>query len=173
MRKMKFRSTTSLSLIYLALTLLLGVSNDVYSGDKQVVGWVEEVKIFPGKLKIKAKLDTGALNSSLHAIQIDEFKRGGEDWVRFSIENRQHHPDTFEKKVIRTARIKEHDRKSGERPAIRLGICLGNVFKEVEVNLVDRGRFKYRMLLGRSFLKDSFVVDSALMFTIDPQCQRE
>jgi hypothetical protein len=53
--------------------------------DKQVVGWLEEVKIYPGNLILKAKLDTGAKNCSLNAQNIVEFERDGEKWVRFEI----------------------------------------------------------------------------------------
>ena len=151
--------------------VLLGFSTSVYSGEKQIVGWVEKVRIVPEGLKIKAKLDTGALNSSLHAVRVEEFDRQGEKWIRFDLTNWQNRTATFEKKVIRTARIKEHDRASRNRLVIHLGICLGRVYKEVEVNLVDRSRFKYRMLIGRSYLSKSFVVDPMLTFTADPQCQ--
>ena len=159
--------------VFMALLVLFSFGMDAYAGEKQVVGWVEKIRVFPGNLIIKAKLDTGALNSSLHAVGVEEYTHQGERWVRFGIENWQNRTAAFEKKVVRTARIKEHDRVSSQRPVIRLGICLGTVFKEVEVNLIDRSRYKYRMLVGRSFLKDSFVVDPALVFTIDPQCQGE
>jgi len=155
----------------MALVFLLGFRTGVFSAEKQVIGWVEKVRIVPEDLRIKAKLDTGALNSSLHALEVEEFIHQGEKWVRFNFTNWQNRTATYERKVIRIARIKEHDRKSGERLVIRLGICLGQVYKEVEVNLVDRSHFKYRMLIGRSFLKESFVIDPALTFTIEPQCQ--
>ena len=170
---MKVRTSEFISCVFMALVFVLAFGAKAYPGEKQIVGWVEKIRIVPGNLKIKAKLDTGALNSSLHAVEIEEYTHQGERWVRFGIKNRQNRTATFEKKVIRTARIKEHDRVSNERLVIRLGICLGTVFKEVEVNLIDRSRYKYRMLVGRSFLKDSFVVDPALVFTIDPQCPGE
>jgi hypothetical protein len=162
---------TPLRLIFLAFIFIWGFSTAVYPDEKRVVGWVENIRIFPGNLKIKAKLDTGALNSSLHAIKVEQFERNGEKWVRFDLPDWQNRTATIEKKVIRTARIKEHDRTHDERPVIRIGICLGNVFKEAQVNLVDRSHFRYRMLIGRSFLKGSFVVDPGRTFTCDPQCK--
>jgi hypothetical protein len=57
------------------------------------------------------------------------------------------------------------------RPVIRLGICLGNVYKEVEVNLQDRSKFNYQMLIGRSYLKNSFLVDASATFTVETNCQ--
>ena len=52
-----------------------------------------------------------------------------------------------------------------------LGICLGNVYKEVEVNLEDRSKFNYQLLIGRSYLKNSFLVDASATFTLKPNCQ--
>jgi hypothetical protein len=53
---------------------------------------------------------------------------------------------------------------------IVLGVCLSNVYKEVEVNLVDRANFNYPMLVGRSFLAGSFVVDSGEKYLTTPKC---
>jgi len=157
--------------LFLALALLAAGATSGHSEERQTVGWVEKAIVVPGNLQLKVKRDTGALNSSLNAGQIEEFTRNDENWVRFSVTNWQTHTATLEKKLIRTARIKEHDRASNQRPVIQLGICLANVFKEVEVNLVDRSNFKYQMLIGRSFLQGSFVIDPARTFTVKPQCQ--
>jgi hypothetical protein len=45
------------------------------------------------------------------------------------------------------------------------------VYKEVEVNLEDRRKFNYQILIGRSFLKKSFLVDASATFTLQPSCQ--
>lgn len=137
----------------------------------RVAGWVENVILFPGNLKVRAKLDTGARNSSLNADDIVEFYRAGDKWVRFRLKNWKDRTVNFETKVIRTVKIKQHGKQSAIRPVIRLGICLGDVYKEVEVNLEDRSKFNYQMLLGRSFLKDSFLVDAKTTFTLQPNCR--
>ncbi|MBW2468140.1 MAG: ATP-dependent zinc protease [Deltaproteobacteria bacterium] len=137
----------------------------------QVAGWVENVSIFPGNMKIKAKLDTGARNSSLNARNLEEFYRDGDKWVRFKLKNWKGRTENFEARIIRTATIKQHETDSVTRPVIHLGICLGNVYKEVEVNLQDRGKFNYQMLIGRSYLKNSFLVDASTTFTTEPSCQ--
>jgi hypothetical protein len=136
-----------------------------------VAGWVENVSIFPGNMKIKAKLDTGARNSSLNARNLEEFYRDGDKWVRFKLKNWKGRTENFEARIIRTATIKQHETDSVTRPVIHLGICLGNVYKEVEVNLQDRGKFNYQMLIGRSYLKNSFLVDASTTFTTEPGCQ--
>lgn len=165
------QTTQFMRVLFLVLAFWAAVPISVHSEERQTVGWVEKVSVFPGNLKLKAKLDTGALNSSLNASQVEEFVRNDEKWVRFNLTNWQNLTTTLEKKLIRTARIKEHDRASDQRPVIQLGICLANVFKEVEVNLVDRSNFKYQLLVGRTFLKGSFVIDPARSFTVEPQCQ--
>jgi hypothetical protein len=137
----------------------------------RAAGWVENVSIFPGNLKIKAKLDTGARNSSLNAKHIEEFERDGAKWVRFELKNWKGRTLSFETRVIRMATIKQHETQSATRPVIRLGICLGNVYKEVEVNLQDRSKFNYQLLIGRSYLRNSILVDSSATFTVEPNCQ--
>ena len=141
--------------------------------EKQIVGWVEHVTIHPENIKIKAKLDTGARNSSLNAVNIVEFKRGGDTYVRFDLTNWKGRTESIEAKVIRIAKIKKHKSKPELRPAIRIGICLGKIYKEVEVNLVNRSKFNYQMLIGRSFLKGAFVIDPAKTFTVKTDCQKD
>jgi hypothetical protein len=137
----------------------------------RVAGWIENVSIFPGNFKIKAKLDTGAKNSSLNAKHIEEFERDGDKWVRFTLKNWKERTESFEARVIRTATIKQHETQPVKRPVILLGICLGNGYKEVEVNLQDRSKFNYQMLIGRSYLRNLILVDSSATFTVQPNCQ--
>lgn len=155
----------------LIVSISVGLSIFAFAAEKRIVGWIETVSIYPGNMKVKAKLDTGARNSSLNAQNLEQFKRDGETWVRFDLHNYKNRQETFEAKVIRTTRIKQLGQKADSRPVIKLGICVGNTYKEVEVNLEDRRGFNYQMLIGRSFLKGSFIVDPGLTFTIKPDCQ--
>jgi len=141
------------------------------AGGKQTVGWVETVAIHPGNLKIKAKLDTGAENSSLNATAIEYFTRDNSTWLKFDIRNFEGRVETFEAVFTRRAQIKRLGGKSVLRPAIRLGICLGTTYKEIEVNLADRTGFDYQMLIGRSFLEGSFLVDPEVTFLSRPDCK--
>jgi hypothetical protein len=134
------------------------------ASDKQTVGWTEIVRIFPGSMKVKAKLDTGADNSSLNAKDVEYFTRGGERWVRFRFRNFEDCYQVIEAKTIRTAAIKRLGQEAADRPVIRLGICMGGTYKEAEVNLTNRSRFNYQMLVGRSFMAGSFLVDPELRF---------
>jgi hypothetical protein len=161
---------TLCGLILIIAGLQIYVHNAI-SGEKQVAGWVENVILFPGNLEVKAKLDTGARHSSLNANHIEEFERDGATWVRFKLKNWKGRTVSMEARVVRLAIIKQIGASSVTRPVIRLGICLGNVYKEVEVNLEDREKFNYQMLIGRSYLRNSILVDSSASFKVKPNCQ--
>jgi hypothetical protein len=73
--------------------------------------------------------------------------------------------------LLRTATIKRHYLKSQQRPVIKLGLCLGTIYKETEVNLVDRSGFQYRMLLGRKFMEGEVIIDPSAKYTVEPECK--
>ena len=139
--------------------------------DRKVAGRLEIVRIYPGNLRLRARLDTGARNSSLDAQDITEFKLNGERWIRFNVTNHRGKSVTLERKVHRVAKIKRKLGRSRERLVIKLGICLGGIFREVEVNLVDRSGFNYPMLIGRSFMENHLVVDPSVKFVTKPNCE--
>jgi hypothetical protein len=157
--------------LFLIVAGLTTAASTVVREDKEVVGWLEKVRVYPENLIIHAKLDTGARNSSLNAPHVSVFKRKGENWVRFDVTDRLGKTVTLERKVHRMTKIKQHDRPPDFRPVVRLSICLGDTFKVVEVNLRDRSDFNYQMLIGRSFLKEDFVVDASVKFTKRPRCR--
>ena len=152
----------------ITLIALLSLTAPVYA--KQTVGLVESVRIDPSGLVVDAKVDTGADNSSIHASNVVRFKRRGESWVRFQVVNSEGKSETLERELVRVAKIKSPTGKSQKRPVVMLGVCLGNTYREVQVTLVDRSRFSYRMIIGRSFLVDDFLVDPSKKYTVRPVC---
>jgi len=138
--------------------------------DKEVFGWVEKVGLREAGFDMHAKLDTGADSSSVHATRLEEFTKKGEQWVRFKVRSAVGEIATIERPIERVALIKRHQGKSERRIVVRLGLCLGDVFQEEDVNLVDRTKFDYRLLLGRSFLVGNAIIDPAMMFTSPPAC---
>lgn len=54
---------------------------------------------------------------------------------------------------------------------VALGICLGGYRRIAEVNLVNRARFEYPMLIGRSFLANDFLVDPGATLLLEPRCE--
>ncbi|KPK40310.1 MAG: hypothetical protein AMJ69_02800 [Gammaproteobacteria bacterium SG8_47] len=158
-----------------AVVLLLLALSPAWSlaevGSKQVVGWVERVRLYPGELELQAKIDTGADSSSLHCTCITPVKRDGASWVQFNVENEDGEKVRLERKVLRTVTIKRHYGEAQERMVILLGLCVGKTYREIEVNLVDRGGFKYQLLVGRNFLAGDFLVDSSAKFLSEPYCE--
>lgn len=136
----------------------------------EVAGWVETVQVYPGGVLLAAKLDTGARLTSLHCECIQPFARNGVRWVDVKLKGAGGRVVDLERRVLRVTEIKQHDGKPQRRYVIRLGMCLKHVYKEVEVNLVDRARFDYPMLIGRNFLAGSVLIDSGATRTAGPSC---
>ncbi len=164
-RALQWMLTGALALILFAMQYPAAA----YQG-KRVSGYVETVRIRPGELSLNARIDTGAEHSSLNAKSVESFTRDGKPRVRFSLTDSADRSAVIEAAVQRVARVRRHGGGIQERPVILLGICLGAVFKTVEVNLVDRSGFDYQMLVGRSFLGADFLVDPSQRFLLQPQC---
>lgn len=141
------------------------------AGEKKVVGWIEKVRISPGNFIVHAKLDSGAEYSSLDAANLTEFDRNGKPWVRFDLSERDGQKITIERPLLRTATIKRHNQEPQRRPVIKLGVCLGNIYQETEVNLINRKNYQYRMLIGRKFMEGTVIIDPSAKYTVEPECK--
>lgn len=135
-----------------------------------IMGWNERVLVYPSGLEFRAKLDTGARTSSIHATRVREFRRNGRNWVRVTIDNGRGATAELELPVKRFVRIREHGGSYQRRPVVQMGICVGELYKETEVNLVDRTGFIYPLLIGRAFLKNDILVDATVTKTREPDC---
>jgi hypothetical protein len=147
------------------------------SGER-VYGWVEKAIVMPVGAKVKIKLDTGALTSSMHAENIEIYSiGGGEDGVRFTLEledketgklvKRKMDLDVERYLVVRGAGGEDR------RPVVKLELCIGNkVFKE-QFSLRDRGNMNYPVLIGRRMLQELGLVDSKATFLTEPECKVE
>jgi hypothetical protein len=162
---MKFSSALLAGLLGALMVALPAVA-----GEKKVVGWIEKVRLSPGNFVVHAKLDTGAEYCSLDAANLTEFERQGAPWVRFDLTERDGRKITLERPLLRTATIKRHYGESQKRPVVKLGVCLGKIYQETEVNLVDRAGFQYRMLIGRKFMEGAVIIDPAARYTGEPEC---
>ena len=156
---------------YIFILFVFSLPFLVHASDKKEIGWIEKVRVYPGDIEFKAKMDTGALTSSINAKNINEFEKDGEEWVRFEIVNKNEVSSTVELPLVREATIKRHFGRKQKRHVVVFGICLGNIYKETEVTLVDRHGFIYAMLIGRRFLKNDFILDPSEQFTSSPKCQ--
>lgn len=139
---------------------------------RDVVGWVEFVKFHQHDVIAKAKLDSGAMTSSLHAENIRYFDRDGERWVRFTYDKKARPPrhgmpgvprqkQVIEAPLKRVVKIKQHTVDYVERPVVELPLTLGAKQYTVEFTLTDRDAFIYPVLLGRRFLQTALIIDPA------------
>ena len=119
---------------------------------------------------IKAKLDTGAQTSSIHAYDVEAFDRDGEAWVRFRIRPWQRSDADeveVERPVVDVRRVRSSSGHVDERFVVSLPLVLVGRGVEAEVTLSNRDSMGFRMLIGREALSRGFVVDSARSFLGD------
>ena len=132
------------------------------------IGWREWVS-FPelGIEKIKAKIDTGARTSALHVSHIRVVK--GTDIVKFKIHPVQRRARPLVEASARIVSRREIKSSNGEisvRPVIITKVKIGEKILPIELSLVNRDLMGFRLLLGRSVLKNRFIVDSGKSFLL-------
>jgi hypothetical protein len=152
---------------------LMGRPAPALAGEMVVAGFLEKVSIDKAGLIFKAKLDTGARHSSLNADDIRVFKRKGARWVSFKVTDSTGKTLLLEKEAVRVAEVKLRNETFQARPVVLLPICIGPIEKIVEVNLVDRSFFNYQVLVGRSFLAGTVLVDAGAKYLHNPKACRE
>ena len=137
--------------------------NDGHS-DLPAIGWREWVGLPDLGIKtIKAKVDTGARSSSLHAFDLQEFERNGKAWVRFKVHPVQRESRTVieaEASVLEYRSVRSSSGKATMRPVIVTDVVLLGVTWPVELTLANRDEMGFRMLLGREAFRKRFVVDA-------------
>jgi len=134
------------------------------------IGWIESVRILPEGVNLEAKIDTGADNSSIGVTKWLSFTKNGSEWVQFSVQGDEGSTQSFERPLERYALIKRKSTGVLKRPVVKMWLCIGKNKILSQVNLAKRNNFKYRMLIGRSLLKNNFLVNSAIKLTLDPDC---
>lgn len=135
---------------------------------KQIIGKEEWVGLPDLALPfMKARVDSGAKTSSLHAFNIRPYKSKGEDWVRFDV-----HPIQKTQKIsvqckARLVEFREVKSSSGHverRPVIATTLRLGDMSWPIRVTLTNRDSMGYRMLLGREAMEGRVLVDPEMSF---------
>jgi len=129
-----------------------------------VIGWREWIHLSDlGVRWIKAKVDTGARTSALHAEDIEYFRLRGRDWVRFTVHPVQRsklRPTRVSAEVLEMRKIRSSNGSQELRPVIETTIDVGDEEWTIEITLTSRDVMGFRMLLGRQAVREHTIIDA-------------
>ena len=141
-----------------------------------VIGWREWVALPDlGIPKIKAKIDTGARTSALHAFSLEPFFDQGKPRIRFEIHPHQHDTDeviTCTADIVDKRSVTDSGGHAEERYVIETPVIIAGQTWSVEITLTERENMLFRMLLGRSALRKRFIVNPARSFITTRKIKR-
>lgn len=130
---------------------------------RETIGWREWVGLPDlGVEWTKAKIDTGARSSSLHAYNMEFFDRDDRRWVRFEIHPWQESAGNTvltEAPLLETRQVRSSSGQAEERPMIRTTAQFGDVARPIDLTLTRRDAMGFRMLVGREAIRSAFTVD--------------
>lgn len=128
-----------------------------------MVGWREWVALPElGVKRIKAKFDTGAKTSAIHAFEIARYRRDSQDWVRFTVHPLQHTPArerVCEKPILDERWVTNPGGRRQKRIIIATTVRIGDDEWPIELSLTERDEMGFRMLIGRTAMHGRVVVD--------------
>ena len=128
------------------------------------IGWREWVSLVDYKnLHLKAKIDTGATISALHATHIKEFDYKGDRYVKFRLYNIKSYK-MIKKPIVGYKTIKNSFGKKQLRPLISISIKIGNNIIDTTITLTTRARMTYPLLIGRSTLDNNYRINPKKSF---------
>ncbi|MFA6302734.1 MAG: RimK/LysX family protein [Legionella sp.] len=164
------------SLLSFLLFIALLTGSTMAKSETQVYGYVEKATLVDKSFTLSAKLDTGAKSASLNASNIQEIEVKGVPYLRFTVSTKTGE-ETFECEYIGKVKIKVRAGETNgshapstpiKRPVVLINVKLGDKVRAIHVNLTNRKRFLYPLLLGRDAIIDfNGAVNPALTFTLN------
>ena len=134
----------------------------------RIAGWREWVALPSlGIPAIKAKLDTGARTSALHAFDVTRFRRGGVRHVRFAVHPYQRDDEmqvVVEAPLVERRTVRSSSGHEDRRLVILTDVEFLGERWPIEITLARRDRMGFRLLLGRTALAERILVDSGRSF---------
>lgn len=131
--------------------------------EQELIGWREAVCLTKFKLhNIRAKMDTGAKTSALHADDIEFILVKGQKWVKFHFTDDLGHRHILKSPFLEERIIKSSNGEQTIRPVIKTEIQMGHSIFEIDITLINRNMMGFKMLIGRDALKDGkFIINPA------------
>ena len=133
-------------------------------------GWREWILLPEFELpQIKAKIDTGARTSCLHAFSVEPYIKDSQEWVRFGIHPHQDDTETEvynDALVIDKRIVSDSGGNKEERYVISTDVILANQRWPIEITLTNRDTMLFRMLLGRTAMEQKIIVNPSESFLL-------
>ncbi|GGP39847.1 hypothetical protein GCM10009347_04490 [Shewanella algicola] len=139
-----------------------------------VVSQIETMTVANSGLMFKARIDTGAGNTSLHAVDLEVI--GGESvnmkqnigkTIAFTTVNEQGDKKRMQAEIVSTSTVRNSQGRE-TRYMVKLDVGFPDSLHNVYVNLRDRSHMNYKLLIGRNFLKKGYLVDVSRKKIIGP-----
>lgn len=162
-------------LLTLMVLFWLGlVGHAMADHEKITFGYIEKATLADHSLTLSAKLDTGAKSASLNALNITPIDINGKRFLRFVVPSKEGDV-SFQCAYVGNVNIKARTgemslgslfRRTMDRPVVLMRIQLAGQERMIRVNLTNRKRFIYPLLLGReAIMAFHGVVDPQLKYT--------
>lgn len=156
------------NIIFSTTLLSLALSNSVLAKkQKSIVGQVEDIKIEELGLNFLARIDTGAATTSIHAEDINvigtkkeykDLRKHLGERVSFTAVNEKGEKATYEAEIVKVMRVRNAQGVE-RRFIVNLTLNWNGEKKKIQVNLRDRKKLDYKLLIGRNWLEGDYLVD--------------